>query len=95
MTANNNLAVESSYSDVFQLLGDRELDVSQRNTGQRPTSAGQAAYDTVTDVQPDQAAPFSGVNFTEEEIYQAIKEETHYQPLHFSHQIDYVGIRRH
>ena len=94
MTANNNLAVESSYSNVFELSGDRELGSSQRNTGQRPTAEGQAAYDTVTDVQPDQAVPFSGVNLTEEEIYQAINEETHYQPLNFSRQVDYVGIHR-
>ena len=94
MTANNNLAVESSYSALFQLSGDRELGRSQRNTGQRPTTEGRAAYDTVTDVQPGQVAPFSGVNRAEEESCQAINEETHYLPLHFSRQVDYVGIRR-
>ena len=51
MAANNNVPVESSYSNVFELSGDRELGGSERNTGQKPTAEGQATYDTVTDVQ--------------------------------------------
>ena len=83
---NNNSSTEPGYYSNAIDLGD-ELGGSHHVTAHSPVAEGQATYDLVGATSGQ-----NHVNTTEENIYQEIREATHYRSLDLRRQVDYIGL---
>ena len=76
-------------------LHDNASAGSHQLAGHGPAAEGQFTYEMIGETRSDRAAFVDEVNPTPDDIYQEIKEETHYQPLALTRQVDYEGFSHH
>jgi len=91
MSSNKYQPTETTYCNAGQLHDEYEVAGShQGHTRSRPAAQGQITYENV---MSSQAPCYGNVNLQRGDIYQEIKEDTHYQSLDVNRQGDYQQLR--